>query len=509
MLETEFFPTPKNVIERMVKPFCRETRQYNYNGYKFLSSCKTPIVDPEAGAGDILDYLCEELKVAKRDVMAIEINSDLRYTLQGKGYRVVGTDILEYDEPVTFGTVFMNPPFSEGVKHVLKVWDLVCDGGTLTALLNAESLRNPCHKEREVLLNHLAGQIGRVYVPGDDLDILFAALAEAGNIEWLGSAFKDAERPTNADVVMIRLKKPESETPPDFEGLGFDKDETLNSEAFSENPLAHRDAIKDLVARYNATRKILIQREEFQSKLNFYLQGISDPVYESVKREAGDSLEQELSLNDQLLVLKSRFWNTVFTKTKLGSKTTSSFQEKFSEFSRTQAAMSFTENNIKEVLMMFLVNREQIMKDCLVEVFDKATAYHEKNMVHTEGWKTNKSWKLNKRIIMPSAVQWDDFSGLRLSYYGNIREFLNDMDKCLCWLSGVEYGTYDTTYSVIDNFLRISGKTSGYKEQFESPFFLLRCFKKGTLHMDFRDLDLLAKFNRTAAEGKSWIGGGY
>ena len=30
---------------------------------------------------------------------------------------------------------------------------------------------------------------------------------------------------------------------------------------------------------------------------------------------------------------------------------------------------------------------------CVSDVFDKATAYHEKNVIHTEGWKTNKSWK--------------------------------------------------------------------------------------------------------------------
>ena len=37
----------------------------------------------------------------------------------------------------------------------------------------------------------------------------------------------------------------------------------------------------------------------------------------------------------------------------------------------------------------------------------------------------------------------------------------------------------------------------------------MKIFKKGTLHLDFLDLDLLAEFNKRAAEGKQWLGGGY
>lgn len=42
----------------------------------------------------------------------------------------------------------------------------------------------------------------------------------------------------------------------------------------------------------------------------------------------------------------------------------------------------------------------------------------------------------------------------------------------------------------------------------DSTFFKMRGFKKGTLHIDFKDLDLLAKFNQAAAKGKKWLGDG-
>ena len=44
---------------------------------------------------------------------------------------------------------------------------------------------------------------------------------------------------------------------------------------------------------------------------------------------------------------------------------------------------------------------------------------------------------------------------------------------------------------------------------FESEFFRIKFFKKGTVHLVFKDVDLLAVFNRAAAEGKNWVGAGY
>lgn len=46
-------------------------------------------------------------------------------------------------------------------------------------------------------------------------------------------------------------------------------------------------------------------------------------------------------------------------------------------------------------------------------------------------------------------------------------------------------------------------------EWFESTFFRIKFFKKGTVHLEFKDEHAWAEFNRRAAAGKNWIGGGY
>jgi hypothetical protein len=113
MLDNEFYPTSDEIIQLMVDPHFHDgsySVKLNYKGFIF---------DPNGGSGKILDYLKDELGVNKNDIFTAEINPDLLLILQGKGYKVVAKDFLEYDEPLTFGFIIMNPPFSQGDKHVL------------------------------------------------------------------------------------------------------------------------------------------------------------------------------------------------------------------------------------------------------------------------------------------------------------------------------------------------------------------------------------------------------
>jgi hypothetical protein len=49
-----------------------------------------------------------------------------------------------------------------------------------------------------------------------------------------------------------------------------------------------------------------------------------------------------------------------------------------------------------------------------------------------------------------------------------------------------------------------------YSEVLESEFFKIRIHKKGTVHLTFKDMELLAAFNQAAAKGKGWeVGPGY
>ena len=477
MLETEFFPTPTIVIRDMVHAL--------KNGFK------SPLLEPHGGSGAILDYITNPeafsgfSRAVSRNCYTIEIDPELRLILQGKGYQVIGSDFLDYSEPATFNTILMNPPFSNGVKHVMKGWSLLNDGGEMVALLNAETVNNPYSQDRQNLV---------------DLIELY------GESKSLGQCFKDADRTTNVEVICIWLKKPKSESAFDFDALKFETD-AIGEEDFNPNGLAFRDVVKDLVARYETCVRVLQERHKQQKMLNACLQGISSNIQGESK-----FLSSEGSFNEQLTTLKSRFWNTVFDKTKIGQKTTSKYRDKFHQAAKNQAHMAFTETNIKELLMMFMCNQQSIMDECLLNVFDEATRFHAKNIVHSEGWVTNKSSRLNKRIIHPYGVNYEKYDSgrfwLKVNY--NIDSFLYDMDKVLCWLSGKDIDFMMPTRRVLDDFMNDvqSGKRE-FTDSCESMFFNMRIYKKGTLHLDFKDLKLLEDFNRAVAKGKKWIGSDY
>jgi Domain of unknown function (DUF4942)/Methyltransferase small domain len=479
MLENEFYPTPQTVVARM----CREVSDLKRGAR---------ILDPSAGTGTILEKFHGDESWSKRyNCFAIEIDQDLRLTLIGKEITVIGSDFLTYTEPVKFDLVIMNPPFSNGAAHILKAWEYVEDGGQLVGLLNQETIENPFTKERQVLVNIIKENNGEIYD--------------------LGQCFKDSERPTSVSVYLLSMKKPRKNNKIDFTDVKFDVDQ-LETPEFLENPLAQNTPIKNLVARYKISEQIIIERYKNQLKLDFYLNDIAEIVYKSGDHDTSKSIQMVGSLETQIKVLKSRFWNTVFTRTKMGSQTTSLFQKKFSQFAVSQSNMAFSEDNIMEVLMMFFGNHEQIMSDCLVEVFDQATSYHEKNRIHTEGWKTNKSYKVGKRIIVPNGVTHEGKWGFSTNHYQ--RQFFDDLDKVICWLSGKSIKSIGSIYVQLAQKVAATRKghnspNGDYQQWFESEFFNIRIYKKGTVWLDFKDQQILDNFNRRAAEGKNWLGAGY
>ena len=120
MFSKEFYPTPPELIEKLLTPFETEreddSRFNRYLGkYKFNGS----ILEPSAGKGDILDYINDNT-TGKIETFAIEQNAELR----SKDYQVIETDFLKFEDDEYFDFIIMNPPFSNGVDHLLKAIEI-------------------------------------------------------------------------------------------------------------------------------------------------------------------------------------------------------------------------------------------------------------------------------------------------------------------------------------------------------------------------------------------------
>jgi hypothetical protein len=473
MMNEGFYPTPMTVIDRMIAPLKHVIHNSNYLPFG-------QILEPSAGKGDILDHLQNHYHVQSSQMYAIEIEPELRMILTGKGYRVIDSDFLKFSDPLSVNLVIMNPPFSNGDEHLLKAWDILSTGH-IVCLLNAETILNP-HTARRKLL---------------------ATLIESnGRFEIAGSLFESAERSTDVNVAIVWLEK-KSERLGYFDEMTPGVESVILEKEFSPNELASSNVLQSLVDQYNAAAQCLVEQAAIESRYRFYTS--------SVTSTSDDERNAPKTLNDRLFDLKCAFWKYVFDKTKLGKVTTSNFQREFHEFQQQQRNMAFTLANVMTVLEMFMDNSRDIITRCIVDVFDKATRFHEKNVVYIEGWKTNKSWKIAPKIIMPWGIDYDKWGYWSFIWSSrSAPEFYNDLDKALCFISGVQFESItsvtDAIHARIDD---INRNGVDYDSPFDSTHFIIRIYKKGTVHLIFKDADMLAQFNIRAAQGKNWVGAGY
>ena len=215
-------------------------------------------------------------------------------------------------------------------------------------------------------------------------------------------------------------------------------------------------------------------------------------------------------------------WDTMFKQMGIEKYMTSKLQQTLNDFRNGQSSFAVNKENIFKLLTYLRFNLDEFMNGTVVEVFDLFTRYYPGNTSCTEGWKTNKRYSCNQKIILPYCAD----AGYMPQRYGYSRTFsptfdatskLGDIDKAMCWLTGKDY---DSLTGEID--IPGQGKTAcpacsticqtlrripvGSTDWHESAFFRVKAFKKGTIHIEFKDEALWAKFNLTVNKGKNQIG---
>lgn len=469
MFDKEFFPTPISVSKKM---------------WGNLSDCSC-VLEPSAGKGDLLEHgkmdrgLCFPEWGGSRRVDVIEKNPELQMILKGKGYNLIHDDFLSFVSNRAYDGIIMNPPFSDGVDHILKAWEI--SYGTVVCLLNAETVTNVCTKKRALLA---------------------AIIEEHGRVEFLGDCFSDSERKTNVDVAMVVLRRDrQTEEFGFFDDIATDRaPEVFTVPEAQENGLAlNQGMIPGMVRMYKEARAAYKELIRAKNKVLFY----SKPISEIGIQDLFDSHKSDIEqVNAFVDTINGDCWRKVFDKSNIERFITTGVSAEFEDFKGTNKIVDFTEDNVRNLLCTLGMSAGSIFESALVKVFDDLTRYNKKNVVHIEGWKTNDSWRVNKRVIIPYVIE-SDFSNEPSFHYGYQRglDTIGDLDKVLCNLSGKSYADILTTRAaMLDAF-----QTGEWDAPCESEFFSVKFFKKGTVHLLFRDLLLLEVFNCAAAKGKKWL----
>jgi len=107
------------------------------------------------------------------------------------------------------------------------------------------------------------------------------------------------------------------------------------------------------------------------------------------------------------------------------------------------------------------------------------------------GWKTNDAYKVNHKIIIPISYEFDqwDFSTDYKRINMRTREFIDDLIRALQLIDS----------DVSSDFETISN------QEFENDTLRFKMFLKGTVHIWFKDLELLNKLNYLCGQHFNWI----
>lgn len=516
LFDKDFFPTPDDVIRVMVTPYADQ-----------LS--RATILEPSAGNGAIAEFIRNKgidtefhtkagfvrhytATADKSRIYTIEKNPELQMILREKGFRVIADDFLSFRPDTRFSLILMNPPFHSGAEHLLHAWDILAEGD-IACLLNSETLRNPCTRNRQLLKR---------------------IIDEHGSVEDLGPCFRTAENPTDVEVSLVRLHK---DSAPDDDRFRLDPDAFAKDAmpdfgdiAASGDAVMQSSRLDAYIRAWEMAKAAAVNYIKSREILGLYLNSflpraascLLNSVEKSLDTSCGSPTRMEDAYNTFVSEGKSAAWRAIFAQLGMHKYMTTSLQKKMDELQQAQGDFGLTKENIMNLFRLVMDNIGILMDQSVADVYDRMTRYFPGNTSCNEGWKTNKRFSCNRKVILPGLVEpgWS-WSGLsvqkyRLNYGSDC--FLDDIDKAMCWLSGRQFesltGQMEGPAGMIDSpqdmtlAMAVKNIRVGDQGWHECAFFRVKAFKKGTVHIEFKDEALWAKFNLTVNQEKNRLGNG-
>lgn len=469
----QYYPTPVELADKMVNSITR------WNDIK-------TVLEPSAGTGSLIKSLLRAKTYQEFQIDCLEIQPELRGILKEQFEesstvpKIIGDDFLSFNTFKSYDLILMNPPFSEGDKHLLKAIDMQKNGGTIVCLLNAETIKNPYSNDRKYLVSLL-----------DKYN---------ADIECIENGFVNADNSTAVEVALIKVFIP-TKSKTDSEILkSLEKGEKVPDFDFKECSLDVTDFIKSAINKFNFEVRVGLKLLQEYESLKPYMLSSFQSSYEKPILEFNDSVTP----NEYVKKVRHKYWEALLCSQKFIGKMPSNLQDKYINEVNELSNYDFSEFNIKNLSIEMASKLKEFIESKIMELFDEFTREHTwfegcTDTIHFyNGWKTNKANKVDKKVIMFCYGAYDKvFKG-----YTNVlftRKF-DDIIKVLNYLNGSseEFSTY--------NIIEQAGK-EGKSKNIDCKYFYISIFKKGTIHLTFKDeyLPLIDRLNIFAGKRKNWL----
>lgn len=480
----QFYPTPMELGRRAWA--------------KFRNTAFTRVLEPSGGDGALIKahpHWEQRGYYRMPPVDAIEMDLSKHDALRACGAEVVGLDFLSFSNGAQYSHLIMNPPFKYGVEHVLKAWEILWDG-EVVAIINAETIRNPFSKERQMLLQ---------------------LVQKHGEVDFIKDAFKgsDVVREADVEIALVYLKK-EANLDNDlfsdmFDGLAEDRESGagLAGQYHQSFELAlPNSVIENRVATFNAAVRSMQAAVFAEAKAMHYASLLGKTMAEHQDQKGAEAGKVETishikcQIGERYGKLKDAAWAGILRSSNVTSKLSSKAQRRIeSEFERIKK-LEFSCLTIYGFLTGIVESQGQIQIDMACDVFDAITAHHTDNTIWYKGWKSNdkhrtcgRKIKLT-RFVIPRNRTWCnqlDWDSMQL---------LRDYDKVFAMLDG-RSAPEISLESLFTNHLgelRRGARLSG-------SYFDVRFYQgAGTIHFfPNKKKNLVDRLNRLVGKHRQWL----
>jgi hypothetical protein len=473
----DYYPTPMKLIHKML----------NKLDFRFISN----VLEPSGGSGELIegiikkfDYTNNHRNSKKYDIDTIELYQNLRHVLIGKGYRVVHDDFLSYSTYKKYDAIIANFPFSAGDRHLIHAIRMQQQrGGSVVALINAETLRNPYSNTRKDLIRLLE--------------------EHNAEVEYIENAFSDADRSTGVEVALVYVK---IEKQPYNSSIieTLKQEEKHKEKVYTSTQVIESDFIKGIVSQYEYEVKAGLRLiDEYNTMKPLMLASFErdTPILKLELDNKDDSSSLE---NGYIKQIRSKYWKALFNNDQFIGLFTSNLKEKYMSMINELKDYDFSFYNIYTIRLQLSKEMTQGLEDTILNLFEEfSNKYHyynesSKNIHYYNGWATNKAYKINKKVIIP-LNGYNTFWGKYEPTQWAVKDKLADIEKVMNYLDQGKTEELD-----LHQALKMA-EHYGETKKIETKFYFVTFFKKGTAHLEFKNEDILGKFNIFGSQKRNWL----
>lgn len=475
------------------------------------------VLEPSAGKGNILSWLADQWP---KQLLACEIDDNLREMIKSRA-QIIAADFLTVtsDQISHVDVIVMNPPFSKGAEHILHAYNQAPAGCTIAFILDRNAILFPVSRAEK------------------ELQKLFGTLKSESTIEYdfYFNEFSNAERKTDVDIVAGYLIKPGDPMEDWSEYFDMNPEEYQTVEGGED--VIKFDALTAIVNRYVGALKVYKKMIDVGVEMNYITQGyfgnnLSFTVNEGDKEHSYQSYKKQL---------QASAWKYVIDHFNLEQFATRTLKDQINHFVQKQTEVPFKVSNIIKMIEMIYGTRESRMEAAVMDVFNQLKKHAAENGTTFDTFKTNSFTMMNTKLILPYICPFDKIFNNQISIRYDSYQLFDDFFKALCWVQGTPYvrGKYDLSQYVrsyghiediktgeiksiayyerdVDRLIKESFRINSepgsdkvkwvytgrkkYGEKFDWFCFTVRCFKKGTMHLEFKDMQAWADLNKIIAK---------